>query len=293
MLSDVFENEISQSKNDDKIITEVNNHTRALVFGAEYLLSDSFSHEFIKKLHNIMLRGIISPNKEHTLGKYKENDNYIVNSLGKVVFTPPSHTQTKKYMDELLSFMNKPDDGINPLIKAAIIHSQFESIHPFDDGNGRVGRLLVGLYLYKTKVINVPFFYISEAISQDKTVYYNRLTDTRKSDYNEWIKFFLRKCIIQANNHIKYVHELNILFNKTKESVKQSINTPRYEALVQALFAQPIITSAYLAEHLEIGIVQAKRYLKNLEESKILISNDKQRYTAYYFMELLELVRRN
>lgn len=292
-ISDVFENEISQAKNDDKIIIEVNNHTRALSFGAEYLLSDKFSHQFIKKLHEIMLTGIIAENKKDTLGKYKESDNYIVNSLGKVVFTPPSHKETQKYMDELLNFMNKTDDEINPLIKAAIIHAQFESIHPFDDGNGRVGRLLVGLYLFKTKVINVPFFYISEAISQDKTVYYNRLTDTRSNNYNEWIKFFLRKCILQATNHIKYVQELNLLYDKTKNSVKKSINTPRFDVLVEALFTQPIITSAYLAEHLQTSIVQAKRYLKILEENKILVSNDKQRYTAYYFMELLELVRRN
>ena len=96
-------------------------------------------------------------------------------------------------MDELIEFMNDFEDGIHPLIKAAIIHSQFESIHPYSDGNGRVGRLLVSLYLYKAKVINFPFFYISEAISVDKGIYYNMLTNSREDNYNEWVKYFLKK----------------------------------------------------------------------------------------------------
>ena len=93
-------------------------------------------------------------------------------------------------MDELIDYMNDVNDGINPLVKAAIIHSQFESIHPFEDGNGRVGRLLISLHLYKARVINFPFFYMSEAISQDKRIYYNMLTASRENSYDEWIRFF-------------------------------------------------------------------------------------------------------
>lgn len=110
--------------------------------------------------------------------------------MGSVVFIPPSYTETKKYMDELIDYMNDVNDGINPLVKAAIIHSQFESIHPFEDGNGRVGRLLISLHLYKARVINFPFFYMSEAISQDKRIYYNMLTASRENSYDEWIRFF-------------------------------------------------------------------------------------------------------
>lgn len=111
---------------------------------------------------------IIAPGLEKTLGKYKLRDNQIKSSTGTVVYNPPAASETKKYMDELISFMNNSEDGVNPLIKAAMIHSQFESIHPFSDGNGRIGRVLISLYLYKAKVINFPFFYISEAINMDK-----------------------------------------------------------------------------------------------------------------------------
>jgi len=96
-------------------------------------------------------------------------------------------------MTELIDFMNDTADNLNPLIKAAIIHSQFESVHPFSDGNGRVGRLLVSLYFFKAAVINFPFFYLSETISLDKAVYYNMLTDSRNNNYNNWIKYFQKK----------------------------------------------------------------------------------------------------
>lgn len=169
-ISDVFENEVSPKSNLDKTTQELNNHSRTLVYGADYLRTEEFSNTFIQKLHELMLTGIIDKGKESTLGKYKTKKNFIVNSVGTIVFEPPSEKETKKYMDELIAFMNDMKDGINPLIKAAIIHSQFESVHPFEDGNGRVGRLLVSLYLFKSRVINVPFFYISEAISRQSGV---------------------------------------------------------------------------------------------------------------------------
>ena len=292
-ISDVFENEVNPKSNDGKIMIEVNNHTRTLMYGAEYLKSDNFSNTFIKQIHERMMNKILPPKMQHSLGRYKDKDNYIINSVGTVVFTPPSYTETKKYMDELLSFMNNTNDGINPLIKAAIIHSQFESIHPFEDGNGRVGRVLVSLYLYKAKVINFPFFYISEAISQDKAVYYNKLTDTRKNNYNEWIKFFLRKVKIQAEKHISYIDALNTLYAKTKNSLKESINSPKYDDIIHCLFTNPVLTSAYLANKLSVSSGQAKRYLNILDEKQILFGDDKKRNRSYYFVELLELARRS
>lgn len=134
-ISDVFENEVSPKSNPDKTTQEVNNHSKTLVYGADYLRTEDFSNKFIQKLHELMLTGIIDKSKEDTLGKYKTKKNFIVNSVGTIVFEPPSEKETKKYMNELIAFMNDMKDGINPLIKAAIIHSQFESIHPFEDGN--------------------------------------------------------------------------------------------------------------------------------------------------------------
>jgi len=292
-ITDVFENEVNPKLNDYKIMTEVDNHIKTLVYGTEYLQINDFSHTFIQNIHEHMMRGIVPTNKENSLGKYKEKDNYIVNSVGTVVFTPPSFKETKKYMQELILFMNNTNDGINPLIKTAIIHSQFESIHPFEDGNGRVGRILVSLYLYKTKIINFPFFYISEAISQDKAIYYNKLTDSRKNSYDEWIKFFLHKIIIQTEKHINYINSLNNLYAKTKHILKENINITKYDNIIECLFTHPVLTSSYLAEKLGVSSGQAKRYLNILEKKQVLFGNDRKRNRSYFFIELLELANRN
>lgn len=290
-ISDIFEGEISSQLSTDKTLIEAHNHSRSILYGADYLRNSSFSHSFIKKLHQITLQGIVPSQKEQTLGKYKEKDNKIVNSTGTVVFIPPSHSETKKYMDELLDYMNDVNDEVNSLIKAAIIHSQFESIHPFEDGNGRVGRLLICLYLYKAKVINFPFFYMSEAISQDKRVYYNMLTESRISSYNEWIKFFLKKCSIQAKKHIEYIDSLNNLYEKTKRSLKSVLNSSKSDQILECLYTQPILTSTYLAERLNVGVGQARRYLNLLEDANILQGGDNNRNRRYYFIDLLDLAR--
>lgn len=290
-ISDVFENEVSPKNNSDKTMQEVNNHSRTLVYGADYLRTEEFSNKFIQKLHEQMLTGIIDKSKENTLGKYKTKKNFIVNSVGTIVFEPPSEKETKKYMNELIAFMNNTKDGINPLIKAAIIHAQFESIHPFEDGNGRVGRLLISLYLFKSKVINVPFFYISEAISQDKAVYYNKLTDSRRNNYDEWIKFFLQKIIVQTSKHIRYVDSLNMLYEKTKKTVQEVTKSTKCDDIVECLFTHPVLTSSYLSERLNVSMGQAKRYLNVLEEKQVLLKNDRQRNQMFYFVELLDMVR--
>lgn len=292
-ITDVFEDKIRKNKNvNDLAMVEYRNHSNALIYGIEYLRGNIFTDTLFKELHKIMMSGLVFQTDSKCIGNYKKKNNYIVNSAGTVVFTPPDYTETDKYMRELLSFMNDDIDGINPLVKAAIIHSQFESIHPFEDGNGRLGRLLVSLFLYKVKAINFPFFYISEAISQDKAVYYNKLTLSRCNSYDEWIKFFLQKCIVQAKNHIEYIDSLNNLYEKTKHIVKETINTPKFDKIIECIFTQPILTSAYLAEQLSVTKGQAKRYIDKLEEKQIIFGDDRKRGRKYFFVELLDLARR-
>ena len=294
-MSDVLEDVINEDKEkkNDKIYREATNHTKALHFGATYLNQNNFNHAFIKELHRIMLSDIIAENKAHTLGKYKESDNCIVNSVGTVVFNPPHYTETKKYMDELIDFMNDTKTDINPLIKTAIIHSQFESIHPFDDGNGRVGRLLISLCLYKFNVIKVPFFYISEAISQNKIVYYNKLTDSRKNDYTEWLEFFLNMCTLQAEKHIQYIDSLNTIYDRVSEKIKKIINSQKYEEIIECIFSQPIISPSYLVKTINMSPSQARQYLVTLENARILSGDDRSRGRKYYFLELLTLLDKN
>lgn len=289
-LSDICEREVDPKLQDAKESIEIRNHTKALIFGAEHLRTNKFTHSFIQEVHKIMLTDVEPPNPDKPIGKYKIKNNQIENGAGTVVFIPPVVSETKKYMNELIDFINN-DSDIHPLIKAAIIHSQFESIHPFADGNGRVGRILVSLYLYKANVINFPFFYISEAINQDKRVYYNMLTNSRNSSYDEWIKYFLNKIIIQTNKHTEYIDSLNNLYSKTKSTVQKIINSPKFDDVIECLFTNPVLNANYIEDKLNISHGQAVRYLNVLEKAGILFGDDKQRGRRFYFLELLNLAQ--
>ena len=120
-------------------------------------------------------------------------ENYIGKNEGHAItYVPPEPEKIKGLMDNLISYINNPKDDFNELLRVAIIHAQFESIHPFMDGNGRVGRMLIPMYLYAKKQIDLPCFFISEALERDKLKYYNLLNNTRKeNNWNAWIKFFL------------------------------------------------------------------------------------------------------
>lgn len=290
-ISDVFENNVNP-KSDDKLkMLEVNQHIKAIRYGVEHLRNENFTHSFIQEIHGIMMENILSPKYEASRGKYKNVDNHIVNSVGTVVFIPPSHKETMKYMTELIDFLNDTNDNLNPLIKAAIIHSQFESIHPFLDGNGRVGRVLFTLYLFKANVINFPFFYISEAINMDKSVYYNMLTNSRTNSYDAWIKYFLNKIITQTTKHISYIESLNTLYKDIKRTIKESINTPKFDAIIESLFLTPVITGKKLSSQLNISQGQAMKYLNTLEEQDVLLGDDRKRGRTFYFVRLLELAQ--
>jgi len=291
-MTDVLKSEIKPQPNSEKIKIEVRNHVRALIYGAEYLRSGKFTHSFIKQIHEYMMEGIIAPGLENTLGKYKLKDNQIKSSTGAVVYTPPKASETKKYMDELISFMNNTEDTINPLIKVAMIHSQFESIHPFSDGNGRIGRVLISLYLYKAGIINFPFFYISEAINMDKFVYYRMLTDSRTNSLDEWIKYFLHKVTVQTTKHIEYIDALNNLYTKTKNTVKDCINSPKFDEIIECLFTHPLLNATILEDQISVSHGQAVRYLNVLEEKRVLISDDRKRGKTFFFAELIDLAHR-
>ena len=289
-LNEVFDKEVEDSeRKKDLEYKEVLNHTRAIVYGFDYLRINDFSHEFIQTIHRIMMEGLDEKESGKEIGIYKTRDNHIVNSAGKIVFNPPAHTKTYKYMTELIEYMNCKDE-LNPFIKAAIIHAQFESIHPFENGNGRVGRMLINLYLFKEGVINFPIFYISEAFNSEKSIYYKKLTSTRESSYDEWISFFLKKCIQQVERHIKYFDYMDALYKQTKEKLKQILNSPKFEEIVKCLFTSPVLTSNFLANKLNVSQSQARKYLNSMEKNKIIVSDDKERNKKYIFDDLIQVI---
>ena len=289
-MSDVIASDVfPDPKNSD--LLEVNNHNTALVRGARSVKVDGgFTNENIKDLHVTMLTGIRHKNKNITLGEYKSGDNRIVSETKTVIYYPPHSYEVSDYMNDLIAFMNSTDYVYHPLVNAALLHAQFESIHPFDDGNGRVGRILIPLYLYKTEVISAPMFYVSEAIEKDKIQYYRNLTNSRTSDMNLWINYFLQKCIDQAKKHIKYFQDLEAIHKKVSTLIKENIPSQKNMELIDTLFNYPQLTAKKLSEEMKVSTTQALRYLKALEGLGILYPDQKIRNTSYYFEAYLKLL---
>lgn len=290
-VTNILEDQITPVPSDEKIFIEYGNHVKTLSRSEDILRTDDFSNDFIQKIHLWMMQDVLDVTKS-VIGKYKTRNNYIVGWQKKIVYVPPAYTETKKYMSDLVGYMNNRHDNISPLIKAAIVHSQFESIHPFEDGNGRVGRTLTSLYMFKSKIIIHPHFYLSEALNQDRLVYYGKLNSSRTGDQSEWISFFLKKVIIQAQKQIHYIESLNALYEKTRRQVKSSISSPKFDGIMTALFKQPVLTAKVLEKRLGISNMQANRYLDTLQRIGILYGNDRKRNRMYYFMELIDLMRR-
>ena len=117
------------------------------------------------------------------------------------------------------------------------------------------------------------------------------LTASRENSYDEWIRFFLKKCIVQAHKHIEYIDSLNRLYEKTRRTLQATLNSPKFDQITECIYTQPILTSSYLAEKLNVSIGQAKRYLDTLESAHILQGSDNKRNRKYYFMDLLDLAR--
>ena len=272
----------TENKHDD-----ISNHLKALETGMACMVS-GFSNELIKKIHASLFENSNTIKPGTLIGDFKRKNNFIGRENIKI-YQPPSVEETKIYMDDLIKFINQIDN-INPLVKCAIVHAQFESIHPFEDGNGRVGRILIPIYLYYAGFFKAPLLYISEAIEADKGSYYNCLQKTREDDYDSWIKFFLSKCVVQSKKHIELIEKINFLYDSTKAQIMNITNSSISEKIVKAIFKNPILNTKKFADEISVSPSQANRYLKTLEQNNILRSNSKKRNTSYFFTELLYII---
>ena len=214
-------------------------------------------------------------------------------ATGEVVYTPPSGEQEiMALLSNLERYMNDDHDGIDPLIKLAVIHHQFESIHPFYDGNGRTGRIINVLYLVLKELLDSPILYLSQYIIRNKASYYRLLQEVRtKGAWEEWILFMLDGIESTAIETLKLIKRINTLVEQTAEDILSALPKIYSRELVDLLFFEFYTKTIYIEKGLRISRKTAVTYLSALEESGFLTSERIGRERIYLNKRLFEVVR--
>ncbi len=250
-LEDVLSPEIDkEDKRDD--IEEVSNYVMAMNQGLDGLSRLPVCTRLIKEIHELLMKGVRGDRK--TPGQFRTSQNWIGPSgstLNTATFVPPPAEIVDECIGELEKFIHN-EDGLPPLIKVALVHAQFETIHPFLDGNGRLGRLLITFLLCYWNVLDSPLLYISYYLKEHKSEYYAKLMNTRvKGDWESWIKFFLRA--VKESAEISNNVAINIFnIHKKDRSRLLSIRHSSFSAQVFEEFCKnPILTSSFLMSNMK------------------------------------------
>ena len=247
---------------------EVQRYREALFLGFELITE----HELLLKRHIVQIQQKLEDNDA---GLRTQNGTVLKNTHGEVVYMPPqNHQDIQNLMDNLEQYINDDTlDDFDPLVKMAIIHYQFESIHPFYDGNGRTGRIINILHLILNGLLDVPVLYLSSYIIEFKHEYYALLNRVRTEGvWEEWIMFILKGVEQTAQQSIKLIEEIIKLMGETKASMKE--NFPKFYSkdLLEILFKHPYTKISFLIDELGITRKTATNYLKELESYGLLES---------------------
>lgn len=285
----VKQQDVLPEKRDDW--AEVRNYISAINYAIAELEKLPISTRLIKNSHRILLDGVRGKNK--LPGEYRSSQNWIGTSLKNAVFIPPHFTEIADLMSDLEKFIHNDEIHVPHLLKIAIVHYQFETIHPFLDGNGRLGRLLITLYLVSTGLLTKPALYLSDFFERNRTHYYDNLMAVRVSNnLTQWIKFFLIgitetaknsinvfKSIIELRRQIE-LEKLPLLGNKMEKGL----------TLLTLLYQKPIIDSKEITDSLNISAATANRLINQFTELGILVElTGYKRNRKFIFREYFEI----
>ncbi len=274
-----------------KVENNINNHTKE-VRDYEKALLDGFKEVQNKKLLiNNMICNIQEIIKKDNAGFRKQTGTHLKNNMGDIIYTPPQHAdEVQSLMNNLEKFIN--DDtisDIDPLIKMAIIHHQFESIHPFYDGNGRVGRIINVLYLCLKGLLDLPILYLSRFIIENKHDYYILLQEVRdKNNWQEWIAFMLKGVIRTSQESIFLIKEILKLMLSLKNTIREKHPKIYSQDLINSICKYPYTKIDFMAKDLKIHRQTAANYLNILSEEKILIKYTIGRSNYYLNQKLID-----
>jgi Fic family protein len=262
--------EIAPERRDDW--EEVQNYVEAMNAAIEELEKLPLSNRLLLKTHAILMQGVRGHHK--TPGEFRRSQNWIGGtSISDAVFIPPHHDELPELMSDLEKFWHNEEIEVPHLVRIAISHYQFETIHPFLDGNGRIGRLLVTLYLVSHKLLAKPSLYLSDYFEKNKGAYYDALTRVRASnDLAHWIKMFLVAVIATAEKGKTTFQKILALRNKVEAQIlTMGRRAKNARKLLMFLYKEPMVNTVTVSKKLKISSVAAHQLVKRMGDAGILV----------------------
>jgi len=287
----IKQSELNPEKRDDW--QEVSNYIEAMNYAIARLETLPLSSRLLKETHNILLHNNVRG--EHKLpGEFRASQNWIGGtSISDAVFIPPPSHEVGPLMGDLENFLHNEQIAVPHLIKIALAHYQFETIHPFLDGNGRIGRLMITLYLIENKIIDKPIFYLSAFFEKHKGLYYDNLTNVRRNnDLIQWIKFFLEAVYQTCEIASASLQKIMKLRHDCQGAriIGLGKKVPNAKKLLDHLFTQPIVTAQYVAEALQISQVSTYKMIADFVSIGILKEATGFKRNRYFiFQEYLDI----
>ena len=283
--------EVSQEKRDDW--EEVQNYMQAMKEAIKMLQDLSFSSRLIRETHKILLQGVRGTDKKP--GEFRQSQNWIGGaSINDATFVPPVHLSIPELMSDIEKFAHDELNYLPDLLKIALIHYQFETIHPFLDSNGRVGRLMITLYLVSKGILKQPILYLSDFLERNRAYYYDNLTNVRtKNDLLQWFKFFLVGIIETAKKGVTTLDSI-LQLQKTADLKIQSLGSRigNAQKVLNFLYKRPIANTAQLAEVTGLSLTSTYKLVADLVKLEILTDlTGGQRGKLYVFNAYLNLFK--
>lgn len=291
-LSDLFFFEARPETASPGDVREVSNYVRALEYALERIKTLPMSLRLVREMHAILMEGVRGEYSDP--GQFRRTQNWIGPpgaSLTDAIFVPPPVPEMKKCLDAWEKYLHSKND-LPDLVQLALIHYQFEAIHPFIDGNGRVGRLIISLLLCEREILPTPLLYLSSFFERHRSDYYQFLLEvSKRGAWEGWIRFFLRGVATESRDAVERARKLQALQAEYRTAIQKARSSALLTRLVDRLFESPAITVSQAAKALEVTFVAAQRNVDKLVQGGILEEvTGRERNRLYVAKKILKLL---
>lgn len=294
-FEEILEFEANPDKKNEKYedIQEVLNYRKAMHVAINQLKEIPFCLRLLKEIHKVLLEGVRGANKDK--GNFRKSQVFIGKpgtNIEEATYIPPSPQNVENFLSNLEKYFHFDDK--DSLVQLAIIHAQFEIIHPFLDGNGRVGRILMPLFLYNKNLLSSPMLYLSAYFERNRENYYKTLLRiSSKSDWESWINFFLTAIIEQSKINIQKAKSIHELYEFKKNRITELTHSQYAIKTLDFIFSYPIFNSKKFIKESKIpkpSAIRILNILNNGEVIKILKKGSGQRSSSFIFTKLLKII---